>query len=79
MWVAAAYPSLRPLGSWVNDLVLRLAFIEDWLLNGAPPSFWISGFYFPQGFITGTQQNFARQIQVRRPIIITRTPHCASL
>ena len=63
VWVAAAYPSLRPLGSWVNDLVLRLAFIEDWLLNGAPPSFWISGFYFPQGFLTGTLQTHARKYQ----------------
>lgn len=27
-WSSAAYPSLKPLGSWVKDLTLRTAFIE---------------------------------------------------
>ena len=28
MWANAAYPSLKPLASWVKDLVLRIDFIE---------------------------------------------------
>ena len=28
MWANAAYPSLKPLSSWVKDLILRLHFIE---------------------------------------------------
>ena len=28
MWANAAYPSLKPLSSWVKDLVLRLHFIN---------------------------------------------------
>lgn len=48
-WENAAYPSLKPLASWVQDLVLRLDFIHQWILRGAPKSFWISGFFFPQG------------------------------
>ena len=28
MWAAAAYPSLKPLSSWVKDLVYRIHFIE---------------------------------------------------
>lgn len=28
MWENAAYPSLKPLASWVKDLVLRINFIE---------------------------------------------------
>ena len=28
LWATAAYPSLKPLASWVKDLVLRLHFIE---------------------------------------------------
>lgn len=60
VWTAASYPSLRPLGSWITDLVMRWAFCESWLKHGAPTSFWLSGLYFPQGFLTGTLQTHAR-------------------
>jgi len=33
----------------------------QWITHGAPKSFWLSGFYFPQGFLTGTLQNHARK------------------
>ncbi|VDQ09468.1 unnamed protein product [Trichobilharzia regenti] len=49
MWSSKAYPSLKPLGSWVKDLVLRCDFIHTWMVRGKPISFWISGFFFPQG------------------------------
>jgi len=61
LWASAAYPSLKPLGSWVRDLVLRCAFINNWIQHGLPKSFWLSGFFFPQGFLTGSLQNFARK------------------
>ncbi|EGD81584.1 dynein heavy chain 6 [Salpingoeca rosetta] len=61
MWATAAYPSLKPLASWVKDLVLRLEFVEHWLKHGKPKSFWLSGFFFPQGFLTGTLQTHARK------------------
>ncbi|KAL9959258.1 hypothetical protein ACROYT_G032565 [Oculina patagonica] len=61
MWANAAYPSLKPLASWVKDLLLRCMFIEQWIVHGAPKCFWISGFFFPQGFLTGTLQNHARK------------------
>ncbi|XP_059155726.1 dynein axonemal heavy chain 6-like isoform X2 [Physella acuta] len=61
LWATAAYPSLKPLGSWVKDLVLRCAFINNWIVHGLPKSYWLSGFFFPQGFLTGTLQNYARK------------------
>ena len=61
MWTKAAYPSLKPLAAWTMDLQERLKFIQKWVDTGIPAAFWISGFYFPQAFLTGTLQNYARR------------------
>jgi dynein heavy chain len=61
MWGTVGFLSLKPLASWVQDLNDRCHFLQDWINNGTPNHFWISGFFFPQAFLTGSLQNFARK------------------
>ena len=60
-WQDQAYPSLKPLGSWVKDLIARVEFINSWLVSGPRDSYWLSSFFFPQGFMTAALQMYARQ------------------
>lgn len=52
LWADAAYPSSKPLGSWLSDLRDRIEFLSLWLSKGKPSSYSLSSFYFPQGFLT---------------------------
>ncbi|CAE1323851.1 DNAH [Acanthosepion pharaonis] len=61
MWTNVAYPSMKALGSWIQDLIARCSFLDTWIKKGQPESFWLPGFFFPQGFLTGTLQTHARK------------------
>ena len=63
-WESRAYPSLKPLAAWTTELLERLDFLQTWIDDGLPASYWISGFFFPQAFTTGILQNYARKLQL---------------
>lgn len=60
-WEGVGYPSLKPLKSWVPDLIKRVEFLTKWLLEGPPDTFWVPAFFFPQGFMTAALQSYARK------------------
>ncbi|KAI9095538.1 hypothetical protein DFS34DRAFT_182154 [Phlyctochytrium arcticum] len=63
-WQQHAYPSLKPLSGWVKDFIKRTRMLRLWACTGQPSSFWLPGFFFPQGFLTGVLQNHARKYNI---------------
>lgn len=53
MWAPYSYPTMKPITSYFQDLLDRLAMLQTWFDVGPPPRFWISGFYFTHAFLTG--------------------------
>ena len=48
IWERASFASLKSLGSWVTDLVFRVKFMRQWLVQGQPAAFPLPVFFFPQ-------------------------------
>lgn len=61
IWERVSFASLKSLGSWVNDMIYRVQFMRNWLINGQPACFPLPVFFFPQGFMTASLQTFARK------------------
>jgi len=63
-WAKLCYVSLKPLGSWCEDLFTRVADMDVWMKNGPPNLFWVAGMYFPQGFMTAVLQQHSRKTRI---------------
>eukprot|EP00818_Percolomonas_sp_WS_P004783 CAMPEP_0117442044 /NCGR_PEP_ID=MMETSP0759-20121206/3945_1 /TAXON_ID=63605 /ORGANISM="Percolomonas cosmopolitus, Strain WS" /LENGTH=4215 /DNA_ID=CAMNT_0005233913 /DNA_START=112 /DNA_END=12759 /DNA_ORIENTATION=- len=64
IWANVSYPSLKRLNEYFADLIERVAFLRSWIVDGPPKVYWISCFFFPQGFMTSVLQTHSRKHQV---------------
>jgi dynein heavy chain len=63
-WVKKSYPSLKPMMSYIEDLLLRLKMFKTWIKEGQPKVYWVPGFFFTQSFFTGVLQDYARKQKI---------------
>merc|ERR1719313_22006 len=48
------------LGAWLKSLIDRHYQMWNWVQKERPPSFWLTGFFNPQGFLTSMKQEVTR-------------------
>ncbi|CAD7700814.1 unnamed protein product [Ostreobium quekettii] len=58
------YASLKPLGSWTRDLLMRVEQLARWVEDTYPKVYWLSGFTYPTGFLTAVLQTTARRSSI---------------
>ena len=73
-WERRAWPSMRPLSSWVLNLMQRVTQLADWTSDmSLPPVVWLSGLFNPSSFLTAVMQTTARRNDwaLDRTVVIT--------
>lgn len=61
-WASNAFPSLKPLGAFFNDFLLRIVQLTEWTNElKTPVSVWISGLFNPMAYVTAILQTTARK------------------
>jgi len=62
-WLSA-YPSLKPLSSWMPDLVDRIEQLNVWGFQSVPKVLWLGGVTYPTSLLTALLQASARKNMV---------------
>jgi len=70
----STYPSIKPLGSWMRDLSLRVAFFKSWVDDQLPTSWWLPAMTYPTGLLTAILQVAARANGVSIDSLSYETP-----
>ena len=63
-WSKKSYSTLKPLASWFKDLIARVGFLKLWMEKDYIPAYWMSGLFYPQGFLTGVLQTHSRKYKI---------------
>jgi dynein heavy chain len=74
-WAKLAWPSLRPLGSWLQNLMERVSQLQGWVENPleVPKCTWLSGLSNPQSFLTAIMQQTAQVNKLELDKLIVQT------
>lgn len=59
-FIQVKYIKRTEKNNWFNNYSI----LQIWFIDTKPISFWISGLSFPQGFLTGMLQTYARKYNI---------------
>ena len=74
-WSRIAWPSMRPLGSWLVDVNQRLSQLQTWTEHpiDIPRSTWLGGLRNPQSFLTAIKQVAAQEDKLELQTLVIFT------